>query len=118
MSCKSCQEMNNKTKYQLRILIDEDDEKGLIYFCLYYIFENLPHEIPLSDFCKELNEVRNEFMFQNPFFSSKVGVIEYGCPKMEIIDKDGAYDLSITHDMIIDAKIISREKLEKLVYKR
>ena len=61
----------------VEITKNDDDTRTV---CLKHSVAFESDVVPMRDFMKRINEVYFEFMYQNPFFSNKIGVIKYNEP--------------------------------------
>ena len=81
MSCMSCIINNDQTKIKLTVIISEN-EKGNKIVSLQCPVGFESDQVEMGQYIRHLTNVYHEFMFQNPFFSSKKNVIKSEPPKM------------------------------------
>lgn len=91
MECKSCIDMNdNKEKVELNIIISENTEGNKIVTFQYPVgFDS--DQVEMGVYIRTLNNVYHEFMFQNPFFSSKKNVVKSNPAKIMLTGFDTQY---------------------------
>ena len=68
--------------------------------------------IPISTFSHIITDLHREFMFKNPFFSNKKGLIESNEPILHLIDLP--FEIHIDQRMVVDSNVYSVEDLRKL----
>lgn len=109
MECKSCIMNNDQTKrIELTIIVSENESGNKVVSFQYPVgFDS--DQVEMGQYIRHLTNVYHEFMFQNPFFSSKKNVIKSNPPTIVLSKFDTQY---VEQHIEVD---LSKEELEKLM---
>lgn len=121
MSCENCLKLNTNTKsnieYYFKYNITEQQTTYIVNISVEINIEDVftvnSCNIDFCDFVKFLTDIKNEFMFKNPFFSNKNGVIEYNHPQISM--DYFPQKIKVFQVIIIDKTIYTETELEKIL---